>query len=93
MTLTDPREALAEQSSFIDYLVGIAGLARMVHTLAADVGPRSGPPVVSDDFVHLLLGVASLGESIEKLAEPALMQRHSQSEHDSADSAPSRWLR
>jgi hypothetical protein len=93
MTLTDPREALAEQSSFIDYLVGIAGLARMVHTLAADVSPRSGPSIDSDDFVHLLLGVASLGESIEELAEPALTQRHPPSERDSPDLATGRWLR
>ena len=26
MTLTDPREALADQSNFISYLVGVAGL-------------------------------------------------------------------
>jgi hypothetical protein len=93
MTLTDPREALADQSSFIDYLVGIAGLAQMVHTLAADVVPRSVPPVDSDDFVHLLLGVASLSESINKLAEPALMRRHPPGEPNPPDWATRRWLR
>jgi hypothetical protein len=39
MSLTDPREALADQSNFIGYLVGMAGLARVVHTLAADGEP------------------------------------------------------
>ena len=71
MTLTDPREALADQSNFIGYLVGLAGLARVVHTLAADGDRRSDPPGDSDDFVHLLLGLASLGEAIERLANPA----------------------
>ncbi|OUZ02313.1 hypothetical protein B0172_03600 [Mycobacterium avium subsp. paratuberculosis] len=40
MTLTDPRDALADQSDFIGYLVGLAGLADVVHTLAGD-GPRA----------------------------------------------------
>ena len=40
MTLTDPREALADQSSFISYLVGLAGLARV----GACVGRRWRPP-------------------------------------------------
>ena len=62
MTLTDPREALAEQSNFVGYLVGLAGLARMVHTLAADGDRRADPPRDADDFVHALLGLASLGD-------------------------------
>jgi hypothetical protein len=47
----------------------------VVHTLAADghfseVG-RPDPPRDSDDFVHLLLGLAHLGEAIERLANSA----------------------
>jgi len=64
MTLTDPREALADQSNFIGYLVGLAGVARMVHTLADD-DRRSDTCHGPDDFVHVLLGLASLGAAIE----------------------------
>jgi hypothetical protein len=93
MTLTDPREALADQSSFIDYLVGLAGLARVVHTLAADGEPHFEPPRDSDDFVHVLLGLASLGDTIERIAEPALLQRNSIREPTASASATARWLR
>ena len=92
MTLTDPREALAEQSNFIGYLVGVAGLAQLVHTLAADGDPTRGSAVDADDFVHLLLGVASLGEAIERLAESALAQRLRASQPPPAR-RPGRWLR
>jgi hypothetical protein len=93
MTLTDPREALADQSSFIDYLVGLAGLARVVHTLAADGEPHSEPPRDSDDFVHVLLGLASLGDAIERLAESALQQRNSIQEPAASAFSIARWLR
>jgi hypothetical protein len=69
--LTDPREAFAEQSNFIGYLVGLAGLARVVHALAADGNRRAGAPREADDFVHLLVAFASLGDMIEGLAESA----------------------
>ena len=36
MTLIDPREALAEQSNFIGYLLGEAGLGQVVRALADD---------------------------------------------------------
>ena len=36
MTLIDPREALADQSNFIGYLLGLAGLGQVVHALAAE---------------------------------------------------------
>ena len=76
MTLTDPREALADQSSFISYLIGLAGLARVVHALAADGDRRADPSRDADDFVHVLLGLASLGDAIERLAESAPAQHH-----------------
>ncbi|OBB85659.1 hypothetical protein A5760_06530 [Mycobacterium colombiense] len=89
MTLTDPREALADQSSFIGYLVGLAGVARMVHTLADDdrrSDTRRGP----DDFVHVLLGLASLGAAIERIANSATPQQNT----DKAAVIPTtRWLR
>jgi hypothetical protein len=93
MTLIDPREAFADQSSFIDYLVGLAGLARVVHTLAADGEPHAEPPRDSDDFVHVLLGLASLGDAIWQLAEPVLLQRNSNQEPAASAFSTARWLR
>lgn len=69
MTLTDPREALADQSSFIDYLLGLTGVAHLVHALADD--PRHHDiDCPADDVVHLLLGFASIGRTIEHLGAP-----------------------
>ncbi len=70
MTLTDPREALAEQSSFIGYLMGLASLSQVVHALA-DGDRRADPSADADDLVHVLLGVARIGEAIKRLAETA----------------------
>jgi hypothetical protein len=92
MTLTDPREALADESSFIDYLMGLAGLARVVHTLAADGEGRSEPRRGSDDFVHVLLGVASLGATIERLTNSATAQENLTAEALAPGSAR-QWLR
>lgn len=74
MTLTDPREALADKADFMGYLLGLAGLARVVHTLAADGDRRAGRPRDPDDFVHALLGLASIGAAIERLATTAAAQ-------------------
>jgi hypothetical protein len=96
MTLTDPREALADQSNFIGYLVGLAGLARVVHTLAADGDRRSSPPRDPDDFVHALLGLASLGGAIERLdnsAKEHKTQRNPTVEAPPPASTTMRWLR
>jgi hypothetical protein len=97
MTLTDPREALADRSEFIGYLVGIAGLAQLVHTLAADgefsEAGRAGGPRDSDDFVHVLLGVASIGAAIEVLANSALVQPNSPVEARPPAAPTTRWLR
>lgn len=65
MTLTDPVAALADDCSFISYLTGLAGLGRLVHAVAETGRPGTG---AADDFVHLLLGIASLGSAIEALA-------------------------
>jgi hypothetical protein len=67
MTLTDSRAAFAEQNGVVHALVGLAGLARMIRALGATGGRAPGE---ADDFVHLLLGVASLGETVERLAGP-----------------------
>ncbi len=93
MTLTDPREALADQSSFIDYLVGLAGLAQVVHTLVAEGDRRSGPPRDAGDFVYMLLGVGSLGEAIEGIANYAAIQDNSTAEVPASGSGARRWLR
>ena len=68
--LTEPRPALAEQSTFHHALVGLAGLARLVCELAPDGPPPGGPRGEPDDFVYLLLGVVSLGGTVAQLGRP-----------------------
>ena len=85
MTLSDPRPALADRSSLIGYLMGVAALAQLIDVLALDSNRDPAPP--ADDFVHLLLGVASLGKSIEQLV--ALVPVAC----DPSPAEPSRWLR
>ncbi|MCV7444951.1 hypothetical protein H7K33_22190 [Mycobacterium paraense] len=92
MTLTDPREALADQSDFIGYLVGLARIARVVHGLASDGQGRAEHPRDPDDFVYLLLGFASLGAAIEGFAGSAVAQQKPAAAPPPA--APiTRWLR
>jgi hypothetical protein len=91
MTLTDPRQALAEQSSFVGYLMGLASMARAVHELAADDTRRVDPPSDADDFVHALLGIASLGEKIELLGKSAAGQQNLVTE--ATGPTTFRWLR
>jgi hypothetical protein len=91
--LTDPRPALAEQSSFIGYLVGLASVARVVHALAGDGHRRADPGHEADEFVHLLLGVASVGGAIERLAESARAEPSDTPEEATPASMSTRWLR
>jgi hypothetical protein len=93
MTLTDPREALADQSDFIGYLVGLAGLARVVHTLATDGDRRAGGPRDPDDFVHVLLGFASIGAVIERFANSAVEQHNPTADAPPSVAPTTRWLR
>ena len=88
MTLTDPTAALADDCSFIGYLVGLASIGRVVHTLAG--GPEAVIPRAADDLVHLLLGLASLGAGIESLG-----QCTAAAARDTARTATdtTRWLR
>lgn len=65
--LTEPIAALAEQSTFVNGLVGLVGMARIVRALAVDA---TAPPAAPDDFVHLLLGIASLGAAVTRLPAP-----------------------
>jgi hypothetical protein len=92
MTLTDPREALADQSNFIGYLVGLAGVARVVHTLADD-DRRSDTRGDPDDFVHVLLGLASMGVAIERLANSAVVQQNTGTKTSPPAAPTTRWLR
>ena len=91
MTLSDPREALADQSHFIDYLVGLAGIARTIRDLAVDGDRRAGDPSDADDFVFALLGLASVGAAIERLTYPFAAQQNPITEAPGAPIA--RWLR
>ena len=68
--LVDPRDAFAEHGSVVHALTGLVGLARMVRARAEHDGRRAGDPGVADEFVHLLLGVASLGAAVQHLAQP-----------------------
>jgi hypothetical protein len=85
--LTDPQDALAEQNTVATALTGIVGMARTVRALAA-AGPTETAPHEVDDLVHLLLGVASLGEAIARLAAPGTPASASD-----APGAPGEWLR
>jgi hypothetical protein len=88
MTLTDPIAALADDCSFIGYLVGLAGLGRVVRTLAGD--SEADTSRAADDFVHLLLGLAGMGAGIESLGrQPGAGAQPSLS--TAADAQ--RWLR
>ncbi|MBB5164466.1 hypothetical protein [Mycobacterium sp. AZCC_0083] len=91
MTLTNPREALADQSNFIGYLLGLSGMARAVRELAADDNRRTDAPRDADDFLHALLGIASLGELIERLGESTPAQQNPIAE--APVSTMTRWLR
>jgi hypothetical protein len=91
--LTDPRPALAEQSNFVSYLVGLAGLARTVHALAANGYPRADARHEIDDFVYLLLGVASVGEAINRLGESEPAQLSRTTVAAPSTSTNTRWLR
>lgn len=93
MTLTDPREALADQSDFIGYLVGLAGLGQLVHTLATDGDRPAGGPSDPDDFVYVLLGLASIGAAIERFANPATAQQDPTAEMPWSAAPTTRWLR
>ncbi|MBU9764826.1 hypothetical protein FR943_13370 [Mycobacterium sp. TNTM28] len=88
MTLCDPRAALAEQSSFLGYLMGLVSVARTIRALGdTAVEPRPARP--ADDFVHALLGLAALGTAIEGVVptdpEPPGTV--------SSPEIPARWLR
>lgn len=85
MTLSDPRPALAERSSLISYVMGVAALVQLIDALALDSHRGSASP--AGDFVHLLLGVASLGKSIEQLVDLVPVAC------DPSPAVPRRWLR
>jgi hypothetical protein len=90
MNLTDPRASLAEQSSFISYLVGLVGIGRVVRTLAADGNAaKVAAEPATGDFVHMLLGLASVASAIERLVESEPRQANS----PPAPGAPTKWLR
>ena len=89
MTLSNPRAALAEQSSFIDYLLALSSAAAAVRALADDSSPHSAPGE-ADDFTHVLLGIASIGAAIERLGRSDYTTTDSPAR---ASSPPRRWLR
>lgn len=92
MSLSRPRAALAEQSSFVGYLVALAGIGQTVRTLAVDPAPgRPERACYSDDFAYLLLGLASLGSAVESLAAEA--RRHDSSPSKCLPHKATRWLR
>jgi hypothetical protein len=90
--LGDPRAAHDEHNSFLHCLVGLAGLARMVHALAGDEHRREVTSTVADDFVHLLLGLGSIGETVGLLARTAPNPRLP-ADPSSSGTTPSELLR
>jgi hypothetical protein len=93
MTLTDPRGALADQSNFIGYLVGLAGIARIINTLAIDGDLATARRRDPDDYVHALLGLASVGAGIERLAYATATQPNPAMETQPSPAPTTRWLR
>jgi hypothetical protein len=91
--LTDPRPALAEQSNFVSYLIGLAGLARAVKALATDDRPRAASRREADDFVYLLLAVASAGEAVNRLGESGSARPAATPAAAPSTSMNTRWLR
>jgi hypothetical protein len=91
--LTDPRPALAEQSNFIAYLVGLVGAAKAVRALAADSSRGDAPPGIADDFTFVLLAVAGLGERVEGLANSETAQHVRTAESASPGPSNERFLR
>lgn len=92
MSLTDPHPALAEQSSFVGYLLGLVGVARSVRTLAVyGDAERTGALPEDEDMVYLLLGLTSLGDAVERLVEEAQPQPGSPSKPTLHSTT--RWLR
>lgn len=85
MTLSDPRLSLADDSSLIGYLMGVAAITQAVDQLAQESTRESAG--TADDFVYLLLGVASLGRSVEHLVGPAAVAEQRPA------TTPRRWLR
>ena len=65
--LIDPRPELAEQSSFIGYLLGLAGLASAVRALAADGHSQADNPREADDFAAEHADAAKLAAALVKL--------------------------
>ncbi|BBX07195.1 hypothetical protein [Mycolicibacterium aichiense] len=92
MTLTDPRDALADKSDFIGYLVGLAALTEMVRALASDTDPGAAPVHDCDDFGYALLGLASIGSAVERMAACSAHQLHTSPTGESAAPA-TRFLR
>ena len=87
--MTDPCDALAEQSSFIGYLMGLAALGRVVQAMAVEGRPGPQPPGEPDDLVDVLVGIAGLGEAIRQMAEHAAVQDNP----TVPPPADTRWLR
>lgn len=87
----DPRPAFVD-GAFVTALTGVAGLARVVRELAGPTGRPAPDGTVGepDDFVDLLLGVASLGAAVEGLVPPP-PPPSTPAEPDAA--APRDWLR
>jgi hypothetical protein len=88
--LTDPHDDLAEENMVATALTGLAGLARMVRTLAAveTTGSPSPAPAPADELVHLLVAVAHLGEAAARLAGPV-----PDTPPNPRPSGPQEWLR
>ncbi|MEZ0357516.1 hypothetical protein [Mycobacterium sp. SA01] len=91
MRLTDPRDALADHSDFVGYLVGLAAMADMIRSLAA-TDRRAEPVRDCDDFRYALLGLASVGSAIERMANCVAQPPHPSRDADAA-ARPTRYLR
>jgi hypothetical protein len=86
--LSDPRDAMAEQNGVVQALVGLAGIARMVRALAASPATGCAGREV-DDAIHLLMGLVSLGDAVERLGATSPGGEAEPPDRE----GPRRWLR
>ena len=93
LMLTDPHPALAEQSNFIGYLVGLAGAARAVHALAADSDRRAERPRRSRRLRVPARASPAWETRSNDWPNPSAEPRYETAEGATARPTSTRWLR
>ena len=93
MTLTDPREALADQSSFIGYLIGLAGLGQRGACAGRRRPPSRLSPAMPTTSSTCCSALRASEQAVERLAESAPRSTALGSRGTGPRSTNTRWLR